>query len=197
MRLLDEAANSAETYLLTKESETIRNRNLFKMSLMAYAFTFSANPNRAKKLLAEMKVLGKLDDDRNWMHWPRSPYKIETAAYMLMASLKSGTLTDVQAIANYLNGQRSYTGTFDSTQDTIVALEALSRLAEVQVSSLRGEMKLAINITADANRMTRSIQFDKANAQVMQRFKWKPLTDQLDFTTIGNGMVSAMCVITF
>lgn len=189
MRNFERVAVSAETYLLSKESAILQKKNAFVMALVGYSLTFSANSAHPTRFTNELKRIANTDDGRNWMFW-RNPFQIETTAYALLAIMKSGLRNslDAQAISNFLNSQRSFSGSFDSTQDTVVALEALSQYAELQSKSSDSEMKLTCNVSADANRFKRSLHFHKDNAQVMQRFKWTPQSDKLEFETHGNGL---------
>ncbi|XP_073703933.1 complement C4-B [Garra rufa] len=54
---------------------------------------------------------------------------VETTAYALLTALAQNDLITAQAAACFLSSQENYEGGFKSTQDTIVALEALSEYA--------------------------------------------------------------------
>ncbi|KAK7147686.1 hypothetical protein R3I94_010263 [Phoxinus phoxinus] len=54
---------------------------------------------------------------------------VETTAYALMTALEQNDLITAHAAACFLSSQENYEGGFKSTQDTIVALEALTEYA--------------------------------------------------------------------
>ncbi|KAI1295385.1 Complement C3 [Halotydeus destructor] len=185
---LENAAQKAETFLISKEGSIIAKRDAFRMALVAYSLTLSPEPSLSNRMISALKQIANTDPAWNTMYW-RNLFQIETTAYALLAIMNSGqrNSADLLAISNYLNAQKSFTGTFESTQDTIVALEALSEWYGLQIDKT-DDMKLICNISADSNRMQRSIEFNRNNAMVMQRFKWRPINDNLEMVTHGNGL---------
>lgn len=59
----------------------------------------------------------------------RVALKVETTAYALLTALAHSDLKTAQSAVCFLSSQENYEGGFKSTQDTIVALEALSEYA--------------------------------------------------------------------
>uniref|UniRef100_A0AAY5EKH7 Complement C4 gamma chain n=1 Tax=Electrophorus electricus TaxID=8005 RepID=A0AAY5EKH7_ELEEL len=57
---------------------------------------------------------------------PAMALTVETTAYALLTALAQGDLEEAKAAACFLSTQENYEGGFRSTQDTIMALEALS-----------------------------------------------------------------------
>lgn len=72
---------------------------------------------------------------------------VETTAYALLSALSLQDKATAKQAANWLTEQRKYGGGFQSTQDTVVALEALSKYSmqnnDVDDLNLRVEMCLA------------------------------------------------------
>ncbi|KAL7886405.1 hypothetical protein AOLI_G00041260 [Acnodon oligacanthus] len=60
---------------------------------------------------------------------PAVALTVETTAYALLTALAHGHMEEAKAAACFLSSQENYEGGFKSTQDTIVALEALSEYA--------------------------------------------------------------------
>ncbi|KAL6489631.1 hypothetical protein MHYP_G00033720 [Metynnis hypsauchen] len=60
---------------------------------------------------------------------PAVALTVETTAYALLTALAHGDTEEAKAAACFLSSQENYEGGFKSTQDTIVALEALSEYA--------------------------------------------------------------------
>lgn len=100
---------------------------------------------------------------------------------------------DAQAIANYLIAQRTFAGGYDSTQDTILALNALAEHYRNQQSLQQLDMQLNCNITTSSKRFARSIEFNRENALVMRKLQLEKqqlnelLNEEIQFATSGNG----------
>ncbi|CAG2104718.1 unnamed protein product, partial [Medioppia subpectinata] len=179
----------SENYLKLNQNEIIRQKNTYAMALVAYSLTFT-NPQNSLKLVDALHSTANIDNNRNYKYW-RHDYEVEATSYALMAMLNSGNRNSVDglSISNYLNSVRSYTGSFSSTQDTIVALEALSQYIERQRSPTNA-ISLVCNITSheSANRFKRALAFNADNALVLQTFKLDSDSSKLKFMTSGEGM---------
>lgn len=99
-----------------------------------------------------------------------------------------------QSIVNYLNSQKTFTGGFDSTQDTILALSALSLHYRNQINLEQLSMNLNCDISTLKGRFKRNLQFNNENALVMKRLQLdvqqldQLIDEELSFTTKGNGL---------
>jgi hypothetical protein len=175
----------SEEFLVKHQNQLIKQKNTYAMGLMAYSLTFT-NASNAFVLLNALHDMANKELNRNHKFW-RNEYEVEATSYVLMSILKSGVRDSLDAlsIANWLNDKRSFTGSFANTQDTIVALEALSLYANTQRSSTTDTF-LYCNVTSD--RFKRSLVFNKDNALVLQKFKVEAENNILNFTTTGNGM---------
>jgi len=211
---------SAQKALVVKRLEAVKNRNPYALALVAYALSLQNAPE-ATLVLSDLLALAERSHSRNQMFW-RGEHQIETAAYALQALIEIAPYAmlrdkdatpwlktnwnpgqDALSVANWLSSRRSYTGAFESTQDTIVALEALSKFAQMQSNpkssvllsqtTLSGPPKLVCNVTVN-NRTERSIEFGEDNAQVLQTFRIDTFDfdanngDTLDITTSGSGL---------
>lgn len=211
----------AESMLMLNYHRAITEKNVYVLALTAYALSVS-RPKEAALIMDAMMPLAERSESRNQLYW-YGDYQVETAAYALLAIIELGPfvmatqssggskwrpVADAAAISNWLASRRSYTGAFESTQDTIVALEALSRYAQIQsapnsghplstqASSLSGSLSspsLTCNVTVN-NHTKRSIEFNQQNAQILQTFKLGSLDidpsngEILDILTSGNGL---------
>ncbi len=175
----------SEEFLNRHQNQLIKQKNTYAMGLVAYSLTFT-NSSNTFGLMNALHDMANYENARNYKFW-RNEYEVEATSYVLMSILKSGVRDSLDAlsIANWLNDKRSFTGSFDTTQDTIVALEALSLYADAQRSST-SDTFLYCNVTSD--RFKRSLVFNKDNALVLQKFKVEAENNILNFTTTGNGM---------
>ena len=74
------------------------------------------------------KEVPEVDKKSPWMTKPNS-VTVEMSAYALQAFVEAGRVTDGVPIMKWLVGQRNKDGGFTSTQDKVVGLQALSKLA--------------------------------------------------------------------
>ena len=99
-----------------------------------------------------------------------------------------------QSIVNYLISQKTFTGGFDTTQNTILALNALSDHYRNQINSEQLSMNLNCDISTLKSRFKRNLQFNNENALVMKRLQLdvdqldQLMDEELSFATRGNGI---------
>lgn len=217
---LKEATMKSEQAVFLDRYKAVKEKNPYVLALTAYALSFS-RPRDAVAILEDLMNMAERSRSRNQLYW-RGDYPIETAAYALqaivelapligvttVASTTSGSRAswtpgaDAIALSNWLSSRRSYSGAFESTQDTIVALEALSKFAQLQATpngnglmpqTSNNIASLSCNVTI-SNRTKRSIEFGGDNSQVLQSFKLEPNEietmngEMLDIVTSGNGL---------
>lgn len=206
----------AEQALLLDKYRAIKERNPYVAALTAYALSFS-RPQDGAEMLTNLLQLADRSQAKNHLFW-KGDYQIETAAYALQALIELAPVltsspptnnvrwspgADAISLSNWLSSRRSYTGAFESTQDTVVALEALSKFAQLQSSpsaswlllpqSVNLSPSLFCNVTIN-NRTRRSIEFGKDNAQILQTFRLDSFdldslaSEVLDIETSGNGL---------
>uniref|UniRef100_UPI00358E443E CD109 antigen-like n=1 Tax=Myxine glutinosa TaxID=7769 RepID=UPI00358E443E len=103
--------------------------------------------------------------EKQW-HWQPTASGVETAAYALLAHLKLGRVAEGVTIMRWLGQQRNHLGGFVSTQDTVVALEAMAEFA-AQLTAGRGHLDVSINTPSMSAPATFSI--DQNNSLVLQK----------------------------
>ena len=205
---LDRTVNLTENFVLAnyqKEKEDDRSR-AFCQALVAYALSFSSSPKAAKlkaELIAKLSSSSKVFPQLNQQYWPKVAWPVETAAYALLALITPNKGGDsyqkdplqYMSIANWLNAQQMK-GTFESTQDTVVALEALSKFyALYQKEEIAGQNSkskqdsptLQTDILFN-KRLRRSLRFNVSNADLLQTVPVDRQTQEIDFETTGNGL---------
>ncbi|XP_062426832.1 alpha-2-macroglobulin-like protein 1 [Rhea pennata] len=139
--------------------------NTYTQALLAYTFALAKDTRHTQELLAVLDQ--KAIRAGGQIHWSQTPSKapstgpwsqplsvdVELTAYVLLALLSKPNVTGADlitasGIVSWLNRQQNAYGGFASTQDTVVALQALSKyaaltystkgVAEVRVKSQRG-----------------------------------------------------------
>lgn len=116
--------------------------------------------------------------------WNFQPSSInaEMTAYALLAYIEAGRDTDAIPIMRWLITQRNANGGFQSTQDTVVGLQALSKLA---VKIHGGTNNINIVLSYENGKKT-TIELNNANALVLQKFDL-PSTQSIDVVATGQG----------
>lgn len=95
-----------------------------------------------------------------------SSVDVEMTAYALLAYLQRGLVTEALPIMRWMVAQRNSNGGFASTQDTVIGLFALAKLAEkISVPNTNINVKYIHDTGADQFSLSRE------NAMVLQKFK--------------------------
>ena len=122
----------------------------YTMAIAAYALELGGSP-RADE--AYERLMEMAEEDEDGLHWPgpsieprpmegrgilpmpeRSSAAVETTAYATLALLEHGDVLSASRAARWLSSRRNAYGGYGSTQDTVVALQALTRLIPPGVS---------------------------------------------------------------
>ena len=118
---------------------------------------------------------------------------IEATSYGLLSMIENDSISDALPIMKWLISRQNAQGGFSSTQDTVIALQALAAIASHLKSS-----KLAIDVTfkfgkTNEKQISRTFQVNDANAQVLQKFemtdaKGEHIPDNVEIQTSGVGI---------
>ncbi|NXW61914.1 A2ML1 protein, partial [Eurystomus gularis] len=166
--------------------------NIYTEAVLAYAFALAGDYKTTQELLDKLeKQAIKSGGQIHWSPKPTSPAStdfwpgtrsvdIELTAYVLLAYLSkpqvhAGDMTTAAGIVAWLTRQQNAYGGFASTQDTVVALQALAKYAArtfstsgqalVRVKSQRGFRK-----TFQVNRQKRLLVQQAAVTEVPGQF---------------------------
>ncbi|KAJ8256443.1 hypothetical protein COCON_G00185950 [Conger conger] len=183
------AIMNAETYLEGKLESLQRP---FAIAITAYALSL-AFPGSAVSIRAKSKLkdIAKCDDAKGTCHWEAAEglrlvgearhgsvpladsLSIEMTAYALLAALttEGQDLQQARKIAKWLTEQRQYGGGFRSTQDTVVALEALADFS----SKVNDVQDLDLNMELCLSKTKREwVHLTKRNAMTQPAFQVTP-----------------------
>uniref|UniRef100_A0A8C4QQE4 Uncharacterized protein n=1 Tax=Eptatretus burgeri TaxID=7764 RepID=A0A8C4QQE4_EPTBU len=177
----DMKVKASIAYLERAVGRSIENHR--DLALVTYALVLGKSEDAATAL-DQLNHHAILDGDV--MHWPNqnptllhSASSIETAAYALLAHLKLGLIEEGLPIMNWLSQQRSHLGGFVSTQDTVVALEAMSAFA---IEMSRGDFNLQLTVYTTVMQNTLSINHE--NALLLQKVQI-PTVETLGSLTVN------------
>ncbi|XP_077579366.1 alpha-2-macroglobulin-like protein 1 [Stigmatopora nigra] len=114
--------------------------NLYTTALMSYTFTLAQDQDMRSKLIKTLHQQSVTNGGtRHWTRGGLHSLEVEMTSYVLMALLSGPTLTNFGldysiGIVRWLTDQQNSYGGFSSTQDTVVALQALAKYAELTYS---------------------------------------------------------------
>jgi CD109 antigen len=112
---------------------------------------------------------------------------IETTGYAALALLTAGDRLNAASAVRWLTSRRNAFGGFGSTQDTVVALQAITTAAALARDDIDATVFL---MTGD---WSRDAQIDAENADILQIFQI-PAGGELTIETSGNGQVMGQVV---
>ncbi len=196
-------ADKAIDYL---EGELDNIDDTYTMAITTYALELgnSNKANDAYELLMDMA-----EEDENGLHWGsgdqpivpeenkrerympvQSPADIETTGYATMALIEHGDAFNASRAAKWLVSKRNAYGGYGSTQDTVVALQALTEYS----SGARADVDLKITINAGGEKKELRIKQD--NFDVLQIVE-VPVNEEVEITVEGKGEAIAQVVKRF
>ncbi|XP_029458609.1 complement C4-A-like [Rhinatrema bivittatum] len=158
----------------------------YSAAITAYALSL-VNPNTNGVLKAEQILSGKsvFVKETKLRYWPASTeaISIETTSYALLQALIKGNITYAKTIANWLIEKRKYGGGFCSTQDTVVALEALSKYS---LQTVNDPINLKIDITDPGRGKGQIIHLKNDNALTEEKLQFE-FGNKINVAVSGQG----------
>ncbi|XP_059497226.1 alpha-2-macroglobulin-like isoform X2 [Stegostoma tigrinum] len=188
--LLESTLSGSEMSLITNRAlsclrstlETVNST--YTLSLLAYTFTLGQDQFARTRVLQRLEKLAiKTDRLTHWQqeetlereeehgYWWRAPSaEVEMTAYVLLALLSQPQIThseldNATSIVRWLVKQRNPYGGFASTQDTVVALQALALYTEL---THVGGHQSSVNVTSETT-FHREFRVDDSNQLLLQR----------------------------
>jgi len=126
-----------------------------------------------------------------WWSYSRST-AIEMTAYNIMSLVLQDRLDEVVDAVKWLGRQRNGQGGFVSTQDTVLALQALS-LYGASV----GRFDTALNVKAKTDKVLEEYNLDPNNAQILNILKVPELPADVSFDLAGSGCALVQSVLRY
>ncbi|XP_065357540.1 CD109 antigen-like isoform X6 [Calliphora vicina] len=141
-----------------------------------------------------MEKLEKLAHEENGLKWWTNSAKdhsndIEITAYILEAYVYSEPAGKLLPIIKWLIGNRNSMGGFDSTQDTVVGLQALINFAEKYITAGDGKMTIKFEAQDGEGKETTkgSFSVDKENSLILQTHVLPKSSRQITLEANGEG----------
>jgi CD109 antigen len=180
----------------------------YTMALVTYALEMA---DSEKTVEAYDKLMSMADEDEDGLHWgstvvpleeeispmpgvlPEPGYgstAIEATGYGTLALIQHGDRANASRAAKWLVGQRNAYGGFGSTQDTVVALQALTEYAVGAASDVD------LDVSVQAGGQAEELHIDAENFDVLQVLE-VPVDSQVQVDAKGRGQVVIQVVTRF
>uniref|UniRef100_A0A8C8BQN9 CD109 antigen n=1 Tax=Otus sunia TaxID=257818 RepID=A0A8C8BQN9_9STRI len=162
---------SATNFLEDKLEEGISDN--YTLALVTYALSW-AKSTKAKEALNILNQRAEHQGEfRFWItpasemsdSWQPRSIDIELAAYALLSHFHQDRFTEGIPIMKWLSQQRNHLGGFSSTQDTVVALQALSLFAALTTTS---KTKMDVTVTAPSLKTPETFSIHTENRFLLQ-----------------------------
>jgi len=156
--------------------------NTYTTALLAYVFTLSGNMEIRAQLLKHLDTVAI--NQGGFLHWSQTgtetsaSLSVEISSYVLLAKLSSSPTPEdlgyATRIVRWLAGQQNHYGGFSSTQDTVVALQALA-LYSTLVFSPEGSSTVTVQspsgqLTFDVNQNNKLLYQEKMLQDVTGKY---------------------------
>ncbi|XP_043082079.1 alpha-2-macroglobulin-P-like [Puntigrus tetrazona] len=169
--------------------------NSYIMALLAYTFSLAGETSTRWQLLTALDNRATTEGTK--LHWSQTTsgdtLAVEISSYVLLAvlsvkPLRTANLTYANRIVNWLVAQQNPYGGFSSTQDTVVALHALSLYA-TEVFSSEGSSTVTVQSVV-AGEDTYSFSVNRENRLLYQDALLKTVPGKYSVKVKGSTCVS-------
>uniref|UniRef100_A0A672JGC3 Alpha-2-macroglobulin domain-containing protein n=1 Tax=Salarias fasciatus TaxID=181472 RepID=A0A672JGC3_SALFA len=167
--------------------------NTYTTALMAYVFSLAGDVDARDRLLQHLDSVAIRE---GFLHWSQkatetsASLSVEISSYVLLAKLGGsptvGDLGYASSIVRWLTGQQNSYGGFSSTQDTVVALQALA-LYSTLVFSPEGSS----TVTLQAPSGPLMFEVNPDNKLLYQESALQDVTGKFSLEVNGSACVSA------
>ncbi|XP_032998002.1 alpha-2-macroglobulin-like [Lacerta agilis] len=199
-----------------EKAAQVKEIHVYTLALLAYSFALAEKEELRQKMLLLLHQEAVQEEDGS-LHWKRpgmedvNPYhpyfhrrapsaEVEMAAYVLLSYLTNqpapsqevlGTAT---RIVKWLSRQQNPTGGFSSTQDTVVALQALTLYGSVTYSKSSTGTEVTLSSTEGT---LRQFQVDSTNRLLLQCQALPRVPGDYDSMATGEGCVHVQTTLKY
>ncbi|XP_026779187.3 CD109 antigen isoform X2 [Pangasianodon hypophthalmus] len=188
--MYDSEVSAAMSYLTSKLNQGISSN--YSLCLVTYTLTLAKSPSAAIALTKLMSRAQMHDGVPMWStggsgvseSWQPRSADIEMASYALLSLYMLGSVEQALSLMKWLSQQRNHLGGYGSTQDTVIALQALSAFA-----LLSSTEQINLNITVSTQTATvATFSIDRTNYLLYQSQEIEAEKHlQFQVTAVGRG----------
>ncbi|XP_032763294.1 murinoglobulin-1 [Rattus rattus] len=187
---------------------------VYTKALMAYTFALAGNQEKRNEILKSLDKEAIRED--NSIHWerPQNPMKpeqylytpqassaeVEMSAYVVLARLTAQPAPSPEDLAlslgtiKWLTKQQNSHGGFSSTQDTVVALDALSKYGAATFSKSQKTPSVTVQSSGS---FSQKFQVDKSNRLLLQQVSLPDIPGNYTISVSGEGCVYAQTTLRY
>ncbi|NXK03870.1 CO4A protein, partial [Herpetotheres cachinnans] len=169
------------------KNQLSRNTDYYSIAITAYTLTLvqsdSEEARFAKEKLRGCSVFDAAKQQRYWGNG-NDAVSVETTAYALLQTLLLKDMEYARPIATWLTERRNYGGGYCSTQDTVVALEALSAYSIQTLNT--ASTNLTVKLGTPGRQKDFSITLTDSDEAVQKQLEFE-LGRKLEVSVDGRG----------
>ncbi|KAK8756775.1 hypothetical protein V5799_000522 [Amblyomma americanum] len=176
------------------EGQLNPNTSPYVLSLAAYALSLGKSPAKNDTLRRLGGIFQRGNEGGLYVSAGSEPLSVQATSYALMALLNAGeSRDDITAMVQWLNLRMNPSGSLRSSQDTVVALQALSKYA---LYARDADIDLTCEVTLSGDRnFNRTLRIKRDNAQQRNRIEIPDSNDKIFVNVKGTG-TATMYVVT-
>jgi CD109 antigen len=169
-----------DTYALAIANYALQlAKNNLRDSLLSQLESKAENKNELKYWTKEIP---KSDESSPWNDQPSS-VNVEMTAYALQAFIEADQVSSAVPIMKWMVTQRNENGGFISTQDTVVGLQALSKLA-MNIYAPNSQVQISLK-HSDGD--VTNLNVNEQNALILQKYEIPSYARGFEVTAKGRG----------
>ncbi|NXP94200.1 CO4 protein, partial [Passerina amoena] len=169
------------------KNQFARNTDCYSIAITAYALTLvRSDSEEAQFVKDKLRDCSSFDEAKQQRYWGNgnNAASVETTAYALLQTLLQDDMEYARPIATWLTERRNYGGGYCSTQDTVVALEALSAYSIQTLDTASTD--LTVRLGTPGRRNYYSIVLTDAHEEFQKQLEFE-LGRKLEVSVNGKG----------
>ncbi|NWY32533.1 CO4 protein, partial [Pheucticus melanocephalus] len=169
------------------KNQFARNTDCYSIAITAYALTLvRSDSEEAQFVKDKLRGCSSFDEAKQQRYWGNgnNAVSVETTAYALLQTLLLDDMEYARPIATWLTERRNYGGGYCSTQDTVVALEALSAYSIQTLDTASTD--LTVRLGTPGRRNHYSIVLTDAHEEFQKQLEFE-LGRKLEVSVNGKG----------
>nr|XP_033780456.1 uncharacterized protein LOC117350314 [Geotrypetes seraphini] len=192
------------------DSSATNASSLYTMALLAYVYTLDENKVKRSELLNQLEMQAITSGGKK--HWSQTPEQptcamfwcqprsedVQITSYVMLTLMSKKPvlpedITAAMPIAKWLTGQQNANGGFSSTQDTMLALQALAKYAS-DTYSPSGEMTLSVR---HKDTVIREFSVNDQNRLLLQQELLSDISGEYTLQASGEGCLYAQTTLRY
>uniref|UniRef100_A0A914ZVE4 TEP1-F n=1 Tax=Parascaris univalens TaxID=6257 RepID=A0A914ZVE4_PARUN len=192
--------NDKAQHYLEQHLDESKN-DVYALAVVTYALHLAGSTKKGEAL--KMLEAHKVEDNDGSVHWtakvggdktkdtqqyfyqPR-PVDVEMSSYALLTYMLNDDAEKGLPVVRWLTSQRNAFGGFSSTQDTVMALQALGAYSEKAYSPT---FNISVTVTSAAS--SQQFEVTPENAIVLQSYELSNLDEPVEIEAKGRGVIFA------